>query len=949
MSALLGRRVTDVRLDAAGAPVVDGEALALVETRIGDTLTLADVRETIDHFVALGRYADIQVFAEPDGEGVRLRYAVVPIAVVVRVTFEGALGLEASVLRTELADRFGATPMSSRVPDMAQALVVRYVAHGYPAARVESRTTPEGRLGQVAAAFSVTPGRQVLIGRATVEGTAGGADLLQRLGAQPGRPLDREGFEARVRAAEDALRDDGYYEAVVSATVSEAGASVVDVAVRGDRGDRVRVSFAGDPLPDDRRRALVPIERLQSVDEEVVEDGSRNIEQYLRLEGFRAASAPATRRRASGVLQIAFTVTRGPLHVLGAVTVIGVAAMPRAELAPLLKLVAGEPFVDARVAAVAAAIAEYYRVRGFSAVSVASRLAFPPAAAEGRVPVDVRLEVVEGVRTTVNDVRFEGVTAIASAQLFQGMALTTGKPYYRPQQAIDREAIERRYRNLGYQRAAVVARTEVTAGGGVVLTYVVREGAQTTVDHVLVSGTSRTSPDLIRRELTLVPGSPLGYDGVIESQQRLSALGLFRRVRITEVPHGTDDTARDVLVEVEEAPSTSLSYGGGLEVGSRTRRTDAGSATDRLDIAPRGFFEITRRNLWGKNRSVSLLTSVSIRPTDPGVDEGPDAKGGYGLNQYRVIGTFREPRAFETLGDAQFSAFIERGIRSSFDFDRRGVRGEYARRFANRVVALGRYSYDFTEIFGRDIAVVDQLLIDRLFPQVRLSSLFGSLIRDSRDDVLDPERGAVLGADLDVAVPALGSEVGFAKTFVQAFAYKRLPGARPWVVAAGARAGVARGFEKRVPQLDRSGQPLVGADGSPLVDIVTDLPASERFFTGGDSTVRGFALDRLGTGATLNADGFPTGGNAMVVGNLELRTPHVKGVGFVGFVDAGNVFRRAADVALGELRASAGVGLRYRSPLGPLRFDVGFKLDRRDLNRGTERRAVYHLSLGQAF
>ncbi len=206
---------------------------------------------------------------------------------------------------------------------MAQALVARYLAHGYPAARVESRTMPDGRLGQVTAVFAVTPGPQVLIGRATVDGNAGGAELLQRLGAQPGRPLDREAFEARVRAAEDALRDDGYYEAVVSATVSEAVAGVVDVAVRGDRGDRVQVTFAGDPLPDDRRRALVPIERLQSVDEEVVEDGSRNIEQYLRLEGFRAASAPATRRRANGVLQIAFTIARGPLHVLGAVTLDG--------------------------------------------------------------------------------------------------------------------------------------------------------------------------------------------------------------------------------------------------------------------------------------------------------------------------------------------------------------------------------------------------------------------------------------------------------------------------------------------------------------------------------------------------------------------------------------------------------------------------------------------------
>jgi outer membrane protein insertion porin family len=339
---------------------------------------------------------------------------------------------------------------------------------------------------------------------------------------------------------------------------------------------------------------------------------------------------------------------------------------------------------------------------------------------------------------------------------------------------------------------------------------------------------------------------------------------------------------------------------------------------------------------------------VSVRPTDAERD-APESEGGYGLNQYRVIGTFREPRAFATQGDAQLSAFIERGIRSSFDFDRRGVRAEYARRFANRVVALGRYSYDFTELFGTDIAIEDQLLVDRLFPQVKLSTVFGSVIRDSRNDVLEPERGTVVGAELDVGVPALGSEVGFTKGFAQSFIYRRLPGARPFVLAAGARLGLARGFEKRVPRVDAGGQPVIGDDGLQVVDVVTDLPASERFFAGGDTTVRGFALDRLGTEATLNEDGFPTGGNAMAVFNLELRTPLVKGVGLVGFVDAGNVFLRASDVNLRDLRTAAGVGIRYRSPLGPLRLDVGFKLDRRDLNRGTERRAVYHLSLGQAF
>ncbi len=950
VAALLGRPVTDVRLEAGGAVVTDAAVLALVETRLGDTLTMAKVRQTIDHFVTLGRYADVQVFAEALGDGVRLRYQAVPIARVARLRFEGALGLDENVLRTEIADQFGAAPVSSRLPEMSVAIQARYRAHGFPAARVEARSLPAARPGEVTAVFAVTPGRQVGVGRVSVTGDAGGDAVLQRLGLAAGRPFDRELFEQRVREAEDALRDQGYYEAGVAGEVTDGAPGTVDVVVRGTRGDRVRVAFAGDPLPEDRRRSLVPIERLRSVDEEVVEDGSRNLEQYLRLEGYRAATAAAGRRRADGVLTVTFTVNRGPLHVLGAVTLEGVAGLPRAELEPLLKLQPGEPFVDARVAAVAAAIVEYYRVRGFAAARVTPRLGLQAAGADGRVPVDVHFDITEGARTVVTSVRLDGVAAVPAAPLLEAIALTAGKPYYRPQQAIDREAIERRYRNLGYQRAAVEARTEVSADGtGVTLVYAVREGAQTRVDHVLVTGTERTSPDLVRRELTLVPGSPLGYDAVIESQQKLSALGLFRRVRITEAPHGVDDTSHDVLVEVEEAPSTSVSYGGGLEVGRRPRIGDDGTATDRLDVAPRGFFEVTRRNLWGKNRSLSLLTSVSLRPTDPGVNDGPDAKGGYGLNQYRVVGTFREPRAFATAGDAQLSAFIERGIRSSFNFDRRGVRAEYARRVGRGITMLGRYAYDFTTLFDTKIAVADQLLIDRLFPQVHLSSLFGSALRDSRDDVLDPLRGSVLGTDLELALRAIGSEVGFAKGFAQAFTYRRLPGARPFVVAVGARLGLARGFEKRVPRLDGAGQPVLGPDGAPLVDVVADLPASERFFAGGDSTVRGFALDRLGSAATLNADGFPTGGNALVVLNAELRTPHVKGVGLVGFVDAGNVFRRVRDAQVSDLRATAGVGVRYRSPLGPLRLDIGFKLDRRDFTRGSERRAVYHLSLGQAF
>jgi outer membrane protein insertion porin family len=106
----------------------------------------------------------------------------------------------------------------------------------------------------------------------------------------------------------------------------------------------------------------------------------------------------------------------------------------------------------------------------------------------------------------------------------------------------------------------------------------------------------------------------------------------------------------------------------------------------------------------------------------------------------------------------------------------------------------------------------------------------------------------------------------------------------------------------------------------------------------------------LGTPETLNREGFPAGGSGLVVGNVELRTAYWRGLGGVGFFDAGNVFATAGDIRLGDLRPAAGFGLRYRSPLGPLRFDLGFNLDRQTLPSGArERGIVFHLSLGQAF
>jgi outer membrane translocation and assembly module TamA len=131
--------------------------------------------------------------------------------------------------------------------------------------------------------------------------------------------------------------------------------------------------------------------------------------------------------------------------------------------------------------------------------------------------------------------------------------------------------------------------------------------------------------------------------------------------------------------------------------------------------------------------------------------------------------------------------------------------------------------------------------------------------------------------------------------------------------------------------------------------VVDDLPASERFYAGGDTTVRGFALDTLGTPDTIDKDGFPLGGNAMIIFNAELRAVVRGPFSAVGFLDVGNVFRRASDLDLTELRSAVGFGVRYRSPVGPIRVDLGFKVHPEEVAGRRERLTALHITLGQAF
>jgi outer membrane protein insertion porin family len=545
----------------------------------------------------------------------------------------------------------------------------------------------------------------------------------------------------------------------------------------------------------------------------------------------------------------------------------------------------------------------------------------------------------------IQSVSFDGNEALTTDMLRQSIASLPGQAYFEPQIATDADNLAVLYLNRGYQEVAVQPDPRFTGDRtSVDLHFVIREGPQVLIDHVLIVGNARTKTGTIAREIQLKSGQPLSQQEEDETRTRLTALGTFRRVDISYLQLPGAETHRDVVITVEEAPLTTIGYGGGLEGGKRLGLNPGEvGAVEKFQVAPRGFFQIGRRNLFGGDRSLNLFTRVSFRPASPTVSATNEviSTGGYGFNEYLAQLAYGERRIFGTPADATFSTAVEQAGRSSFQFNRRGAGVTVSRRLRRSLGVSARYSLERTRLFDVSISPADKPLIDRLFPQVRLSIVSGSLIRDTRNDAIDPSAGGLIGLDGNLAARRIGSEVGFMKTFLQGFMYRRLGGG-PTVAAFGARLGLATGFPRSITTIDDQGQSVT--------QVVDDIPANERFFAGGDTTVRGFALDRLGTPATIDANGFPTGGDGLLVLNAELRAPLRGPLGVAGFVDVGNVFLHVNDMDLGALRAAVGFGIRYRSPIGPIRVDVGVKLDRRNLPNGTpERTTAFHVSLGQAF
>ena len=496
---------------------------------------------------------------------------------------------------------------------------------------------------------------------------------------------------------------------------------------------------------------------------------------------------------------------------------------------------------------------------------------------------EIRVAIEEGKKTSVVSVGITGVGPEVEGTLSAMVGIKPGDPYNEVDISNARFRILDYFDNNGYPDADVLV-TRSIENYGASLVFKVAEGEKKYFGKTIVSGNRDTKYEVVRRELGYKEGHPYSFRALAEARQRLYKLGLFTDVEIG--PSEDVGDTRDILVDVEEGKAGSVEFGLGYADYEKFR----------------GFAEVSYRNLWGMNRVGSFRTELSSL-------------------ENRFILQYNEPWFLGT--PLPFRAFLLYENRKEFNLDNKEVLYKLTRYGATAGVEKklsdtmkGELYYDFSLVNTRNVKP-DVVLSKEDTGSLAISGIKPAIVYDTRDNPFDPARGFLAGIQLKVASFVFFSETNFVKLEAYGSRFQRL--SRRIVLAFSVRGGAAFGYRD-----------------------TNELPIVERFFLGGRSTVRGYEQDTLGP---KGADGNPTGGNAFLMGNLELRTSVGRGFGVVAFFDTGNVWIKVKDMNPGNLKYTTGLGLRYDTPVGPLRVDYGVKLNKEP----GESVGEIHFSVGQAF
>ena len=830
------------------------------------------VRAAVLRLFATGDFEDVAVEAASGEEGVALVFRTRAAPRFLRAEVRGERDLSADRLVQAARLRRG-EPLWPQRLDAAAALAEQDLrADGWLDAEVEAETEPLE--GGVLLVFEVSRGPRVFLRFAQVDQAPLPLVLEDLLRPAHGEVYRQELAQAAAERMQARLAEAGYWRAVVELEESRApGSARLDLSFRIRPGLPLSLEVRGFDLPRGRRGEVQGLLRDGGARPDALEGGAERIEEHLHHEGYRDAVVRYHTESDAALERVVYEITPGPQATVVAVEIAG-----DAELLGLVQIRPGDPLRDEAVEQATRALRDALRAKGHADAKVEA------VVRDGGGQLPVLFRVTPGPATVVEEVQVRapaGPDASSSTELL----LRAGEPYEARTVAIDRSRLLSAYRNAGYLEAEVEPELVFTEDRTQVRVLLhVTPGPRAVTGQIIVTGLERTQDRVVRRELSLVPGEPLSLEGLLDGQKRLAGLGLFERVSLTPLSDPEPGSVRDVLVSLSEAPVTTVTYGLGY------------SERDLF----RGSLEVTRRNLFGLDRTLTAFGRVAFRGQ-------------------RFVLSYREPFFLGRRQDFFGTAFYDDEDRTTFDFTRTGGIVQTTRRFGETRAAILRLTYQATDVFNVEVPVEE---IDRQFRTYTLAGPSASVVKDSRDNPLDARRGHFLSADVLFSLKVLGG-AQFAKTFLQAARYTRLR--RDLSIALSARVGLAATFGESVPE---------------------ELPLPERFFAGGDYTIRGFAIDTVGP-QEIGNDGelYPTGGNGLLIANAELRRDLGRSVTIAAFLDVGNVYPVVDQMTLADLRYSTGLGLRYRTPLGPLRVDWGVKLNPRAGESGYR----FHLTIGNAY
>src|SRR4030067_951187 len=442
-----------------------------------------------------------------------------------------------------------------------------------------------------------------------------------------------------------------------------------------------------------------------------------------------------------------------------------------------------------------------------------------------------------------------------------------GRPFNESQVVDDIYNIQSFYLQKGYIYAAVDLKTTINDDKtDAVADYIISENNPVYTGEISVTGNSFTKEKVIRRELLIKEDELFSYEKIFRSQRQLQKLGIFKSAKVEILNPDLKEDKKDISVKIEEGYPGRVEFGIGY------------GDVERL----RGMIEGGYKNLFGTGRQITLRA------------EGSSIEQKYSIN-------YKEPWVFGYQMDGRLNLVDLFENKSSFDRRTFGFSAGLDKSFSELVT--GSLTYQYEDVRLSDVKQ-DAILTSEDTGKVEVATINPSLIIDRRDDPFNPSKGYLFSITFREAAKVLGSKPQFAKLTVQESHF--FSPISKLVFALSVRGGVAWNFGES-----------------------TEVPIFERYFTGGRSTVRGYDQDKLGIPLkTLSEDGTPTGGNMLLVLNGELRFPLFKGLGMVAFVDGGNIWRKVEEFDASETRATAGAGIRYNTPVGPLRLDIGCKFDR---------------------